>query len=50
MNFVSPPPFALSLSKGFPSLAYLEEGEGFDTLSANGFLIIQNIRAAGGKA
>jgi hypothetical protein len=31
-----PPPFALSLSKGFPFNA-AGEGEGFDKLSPNGF-------------
>ena len=29
-------PFALSLSKGHPSLARGEEGQGFDKLSPNG--------------
>ncbi len=33
----SPTPFALSLSKGFPSMA-AREVEGFDKLSPNGFL------------
>ena len=33
----SPTPFALSLSKGFSSLAPRGEGEGFDRLSPNGF-------------
>jgi len=31
-----PEPFALSLSKGCPSLAALKEGQGFDKLSPNG--------------
>ena len=30
------PPFALSLSKGFPCLAGEAKGEGFDKLSPNG--------------
>jgi hypothetical protein len=30
-------PFALSLSKGLPSLCGRKEGEGFDKLSPNGF-------------
>jgi hypothetical protein len=33
----APNPFALSLSKGFPSLK--SEGRGFDKLSPNGFSV-----------
>jgi hypothetical protein len=38
MPVVTPNPFALSLSKGFPSpsCAGRREGEGFDKLSPNG--------------
>ena len=35
-----PTPFALSLSKGFPSFAEEEQGKGFDKLSPNGVWVL----------
>jgi hypothetical protein len=46
---IPPTPFALGLSKGYPSLSEREEGQGFDRLSPNG-VVFQELVFAGGRA